>query len=316
MLRRFSRRVTPFVAVVALVLCLFATVALGDVFGTKRGKVYHTFPQDCAAARKIHAENRMTFATEAEAKSAGRRLCKQCENLARKASDKGGSGDTGDERDARPKVKPPPADDKKPPSGTSRRPPVETDGDFDSVPDFAAVSKVMSGGTLVLDNGEHAVLIGVVVPARHQPRSQDAVRFLTEQTRGRSMRLVYEIDSCHDDRRDELGRLTAYMTPSPDGRDLGGELIFQGYAWVDRAVPFARQKEYLRLEDDAWRSGRGIWERGGDGGGETVVTGRHAQCYHAPNCEHVKLMAGVMSLTLDEARGRRLTPCIEFRARR
>ncbi len=316
MFRRISRVASLYGCMAALVFGLSAAAVFGEVFGTKRGKVYHTFPQDCAAARKIYVENRMTFANESEAKSAGRRLCKQCENLARKAAEKGGSSEPGDERDSRPKVKPPPADDKKPPSDVPRRPPGETDGDFESVPEFAAVSKVLSGGTLVLDNGEHAVLIGVVVPGRNQPRSQDAVRFLTEQTRGRSLRLVYEIDSCYDDRRDELGRLTAYMTPSPDGRDLGSELIFQGYAWVDRGVPFARQKEYLRLEDDAWRGGRGIWERGGDGGGETVVTGRHAQCYHAPNCEHVKLMVGVMSLTLDEARGRRLAPCSEYRARR
>ncbi|MBK8271010.1 MAG: thermonuclease family protein [Planctomycetes bacterium] len=130
--------------------------------------------------------------------------------------------------------------------------------------------------------------------------------------------LAVESSACRSDRRDALGRLLVYATPEPNGRDLGGELIFQGYAWADRDVPFVRYEEYVRYEEDAWRAGRGIWQRGEklESGSESVVTGRHAHCYHSPGCQHAKYMANVMTLTLSDARARRLVPCSEFRGKK
>lgn len=313
----FGRGVLAFGIVLLIVAPAAALVR--EVFGTKRGKVYHTQSNDCASARKIQGDNRVTFQTEQEAKNAGRRICKRCETLDRQATGKSepskkSGGDHGDEGDGGA-------------GGAGRNdrdaplksePPTRITVNSELTAEVAKVNSVLPGGTLVLDNGEHATLVGVECPDRGQPGDKDAVRFLTEQTRGRTIRLAIEGGACRPDARDEHGRLCVYATPEPDGRDLGGELIFQGYAWVDRGAPFNRQTEYLRFEEDAWRGGRGVWVRGEgfDAGGESVVTGRHAHCYHPTSCAHSKMLANVMTLTLSEARARRLVPCSEFRGRK
>ncbi|HWL94440.1 MAG TPA: thermonuclease family protein, partial [Phycisphaerae bacterium] len=270
--------------------------------------------------RKIQGDNRVTFGSEQEAKNTGRRLCKRCETLDLKAAKgDGGPGSasgngerTGGLRDTGGGE----AGESRPEKPPGAGPPIETNGSTGLLPEFVAVTKVLSGGTLVLDNGDHAVLAGVVCPGKGQPHAQECTRYLNEQTRGRTVRLTYEAGGCRPTRRDELGRLVGYVVPEPNGRDLGGELIFQGYAWVDRGAPFARQAEYVRHEEDAWRAGRGIWERNsGADEGESVLSGRHAHCFHAPGCRHVKLMSGVMTLTLNEAKGRRLVPCGEYRGK-
>ncbi|MBX3393934.1 MAG: hypothetical protein KF841_01060 [Phycisphaerae bacterium] len=303
---------------IVLLIVAPAAALVREVFGTKRGKVYHTQPNECASARKIQGDNRVTFQAEQDAKNAGRRICKRCETLDRQPAGKsdspkksGGVKGGGDDSAAGGAGR---EDHDAPPTSG---PPVRIAGS-ELTAEVARVTSVLPGGTLVLDNGEHATLVGVVCPDRGQPGEKDSVRFLIEQTRGRTIRLTIEGGACRPDARDEHGRLCIYATPEPDGRDLGGELIFQGYAWVDRAAPFERQDEYLRFEEDAWRGGRGVWVRGEglDAGGESVVTGRHAHCYHPANCGHSKILANVMPLTLSEARARRLVPCSEFRSRK
>ncbi len=114
--------------------------------------------------------------------------------------------------------------------------------------------------------------------------------------------------------RDELGRLLVYLSPEPDGRDLGAELLFQGYAWLDRQSAFERRREYVNREEEAWRSGRGIWQPLGSPAGERkVVSGRFAENYHDPKCPHVAHHSGKITLTVNEAKARRLTPCSYFR---
>ena len=100
-----------------------------------------------------------------------------------------------------------------------------------------------------------------------------------------------------------------YLTPDPDGRDLGGELFFQGFAWLDRAASFDRRAEYTRREEEAWQAKRGIWQPlDGEAGKREVVTGRHAPYYHEPDCPRAVHLTGKMELTLNEAKARRLPP--------
>ena len=116
-------------------------------------------------------------------------------------------------------------------------------------------------------------------------------------------------------RRDALGRLLVYMTPQPDGRDLGGELLFRGYAWLDRGARFDRRPEYARREEEAWRAGRGVWRQLDGAAGESkVVTGRHAHHYHDLNCPHVQHLTGKFTITLNEAKSRRRPPCPRYHA--
>jgi hypothetical protein len=167
-----------------------------------------------------------------------------------------------------------------------------------------------------LDVGEKVRLLGVVCPGEGQPYAEDAVRFIKEQTQGRRVRMARDVSPGPIGHRDTLGRLLVYMKPEPDGRDLGAELIFQGYAWLDREARFQRRAEYARREEEAWRAGRGIWKPSkGAAGKRKVVTGRHAQYYHDAKCPHASHLAGKITLTLNEARSRRLPPCAHYRVK-
>ncbi len=301
------------------IVCLLPAASLGaaatpvvaaGIIGTQRGKVYHTYPVDCGSAKRIQEDNKIVFESVEEAEAAGRRLCKRCAELARKAKARGDApkprgrgGRRGPDRGKR----------RPPDPATPRQPDVDTP-ESGELPELVRVSKVLAGGTLVLDNGEKAVLLGVVWPPRGQPMAKGAVRLVKEHTRGRQLSVGHDTSPFGVRRRDALGRLVVYATPEPDGRDLAGEIIFQGYGWLDRSSRFARRAEYLRQEDAAWRAKRGVWALlDGDAGEREVVTGRHADHYHHARCQHVKQLTSVMEMTINEAKERRLTPCSEFR---
>lgn len=63
--------------------------------------------------------------------------------------------------------------------------------------------------------------------------------------------------------RDRYGRRLAYVRLA-DGRDLGAVLIASGWARAYRRFAYGRKAEYVRLEEEARRAGRGLW--GGRGG--------------------------------------------------
>ncbi len=287
-------------------LVIAAGAWAAEIIATKNSKVYHTRPGECSSAKKINPENRVRFVSRVEAEQSGRRLCKRCEALDLKEQELRKPAATGERKpDEPPDAANPPPPPAQPPGRVE--PP-------DALPEFVRVSEVLPGGTLGLDTGEKATLVGVVCPERGQPAAREAVRFLIEQTQGRTIRVDHDGSPCLGDGRDALGRLMVYATPERDGRDLGGELIFQGYAWLDRDAHFDRQAEYARHEAEAWRAGRGVWSRSeGGAGGEEVVIGRHAWNYHRPKCPHVAHLSNPLTMSLDEAKGRRLTPCSEYR---
>ncbi len=307
-MRRFKQRFCACL-LVSTAFTISAGAWAAEIIATKRSKVYHTRPDECSSAKKIGAENKVHFVSKEEAEESGRRLCKRCEALDLK------------EQESR---KPPPPGEPEPDEPSDEgsrprdpvRPPPSTEPSA-ALPEFVRVSEVLAGGTLVLDTGEKATVLGVICPERGQPAAREAVRFLTEQTQGRTIRVDHDGSPCLGDGRDALGRLMVYVTPEGDGRDLGGELIFQGYAWLDRDVRFDRQAEYARHEAEAWRAGRGIWARAENvnAGGEEVVIGRHAWNYHRPKCPHVAHLSNPLTMSLDEAKGRRLTPCSDYRGK-
>jgi len=283
---------------------------LGGVVAAKSSKVYHTHPQECSAARRINPDNLIHFASAEEAEASGRRLCKTCADLDRRINEGGPS-------------RPPPGrpSGRKPADSRGGEPPPreeqteDAEGTAGVLPEYAGVAEVLPGGTIELDTGEKAALCGVVCPAAGQPGAEDAVRFIREQTAGRRVRLVADRMPGGPRPRDSLGRLVVYLAAEPDGRDLGGELLFQGYAWLDRQIPFERRKEYVMREEEAWRGGRGIWRPlTGPAGERQVVTGRFAENYHDPRCPHVVHLVGKITLTVNEAKARRLTPCCHFRS--
>lgn len=297
-----------------LILVLFLLVgapafaALVDaVIGTKNSKVYHTHPTECSSARRISADNRVTFASIQEAEESGRRLCKVCADIDRRQAEGGGAGKpgkSGGKKTGR-KSEPTPQDT---PSGEEPQTGGTPAGDA-AVPEFASVANVQTGGTIELDNGEKAVLVGVLCPEEGAPLAEDAARFIKEQTQGRRVKLARDPSPGPVGYYDDLGRMRVYLTPDPDGRDLGGELLFQGYAWLDRAASYDRRAEYSRREEEAWQAKRGIWKPlDGEAGRREVVTGRHASYYHEANCPRTVYLSGKMTLTLNEAKARRLPP--------
>jgi len=297
-------------AYVAFVIAIIATPAAGSdvVIGAKNSKVYHKHPQECGSAKRIHTENRIAFDSAEEAERAGRRLCKRCQELDRKKAQQA-------ERKPEEKASESSEDNEK------AKPATTDDGELPStsagtVPSIARITRILPGGTFELDIGEKVRLIGVTFPDKGRPCAKDAVRFADEQTQGRTVRILHDSLAGPAGHRDALGRRWVYLVPEPDGRDLGGELIFQGYTWLDRQARFARRPAYVRREEEAWRAKRGVWKPlEGEAGKAEVVTGRFAHHYHSLKCPHVEHLTGKMTLTVNEAKSRRLPPCEHYRAR-
>ncbi len=318
-LRALTGKVLRLVGPIVLLSIVTATEASAQegqqqVIGTKRGKVYHIYPDDCASARRIRLDHRVVFESEEAARRAGRRLCRRCEQLREKYLEAAQTASRDDDSGQR--TKPEYDDPHRPESGgrddqrddgRSSTPPAS------AAPMYATVKSVGPDGTIELDIGEKVCLAGVVCPPDGRPLAEDAVRFIIEQSRGRRVRVTLPAPLEAPGSRDVFGRLRAYLVPDDGGRDLGGELIFQGYAWVCRDRPCDRHAEYTRREEEAWRAQRGIWKPlDGEAGRQEVVTGRHARYYFAPDSPHAARLNGAFSLTVNEAKSRRLPPYPEY----
>lgn len=298
-----------------LPLCFLAAAAPdsndGSVLGAKRGKVYHTYPSSCGSARRIGEANRVWFKSIEEAEKAGRRLCKRCQTLDRKAKEAEDAAKKARSEPGFSKPKKKDGETRSDRSSTSRPAEMRVPA---VLPVLARVTAVLTGGSLVLDNGDKATPLGVVCPESGQPMARAASKWIRKQTDGQVVQLVHDSLPCSVQRRDGLGRGLVYVTLGPQGRDLGAELLRKGYGWLDRSAQFQRRAEYLVAETEAWRDGRGVWKRqSGTAGQEEVLTGRHAWAYHRPGCSHLQHLVGLMRMTLNEAKERRLVPCSQYR---
>jgi endonuclease YncB( thermonuclease family) len=282
-----------------------SAATIDEVIGAKSGKVYHLYLQECPTAKRIRPENVVRYSSPEEAELAGRKLCSACQKIRAQRLFESAQA----EKDKRDAPRGGPVTKARPPAASAPDDQPRRGGET-ALPHLAAVLSVLSGGTIELDVGEKVCLLGVVCPSEDQPFAREAVRLIEHQTRGRKVQLSQDPAAGPEDRRDALGRLRVYLNAEPDGRDLGGELLFQGYAWLDRQLRFDRQAEYARREEEAWRAKHGIWKPlDGEAGRREVVTGRFAQHYHDPHCPHVAHLAGKISMTINEAKSRRLPPC-------
>ncbi|HPF38256.1 MAG TPA: thermonuclease family protein [Phycisphaerae bacterium] len=308
------RKRAIFLKSVALVMGVGAGLAMAEtIIGTTSGKVYHNHPDTCGSAKRIQPDNTRRFASKEEAEREGRRQCRTCARLDEKAKEdppedaptkrRSSSGEVGATR-----VAPPSAGPVRVVSDPSAEAPTR-------LPQFAHATRVLDGGTIELDVGDKVCLLGIVTPLRNQPAARDALRFIREQTQGRLLRLTMFSFVGRGADRDALGRWIASVEPE-GGRDLAGELLFNGYAWLDRGAASARSDEYARLEEAAWSAHRGVWRAlSGPDGERIVVTGRGATEYHDQKCEHVPHLTDPLKLKVNEARSRRLAPCRRYRAK-
>ena len=282
-----------------------------SIVGTAKGKVYHNHPDRCSSAKRIQSDNIARFASKAEAERAGRRQCKSCAKYdsepVTKAPDSAAAGQSSN-AEQRPGVVPVVADRPATDGGST-----QSSGAL--LPQFAHAKKIIDGGTIELDTGDKARLLGIIVPNGGQPSDREAHRFIKEQTRDRLLKLSLPASSGDAMERDALGRWRVSIAPQ-GGRDLAGELLFQGYAWLNRDRITARTEEYARLEEAAWSARRGIWRQlEGEEGQRIVATGRGATEYHDDRCAHVAHLTDPMNMTINEARARRLVPCDDYRAK-
>jgi endonuclease YncB( thermonuclease family) len=274
----------------------------GGAFAAKRSKVYHSLV--CAAAKKISEGNIVRFKSARDAEESGRRLCRMCAQLA----DRGGGAPV--EPGAQAARKDPPTR-----RGEAESRPTEPGSQAAaSVPGTVLIKKVLAGGTLLTEKDEKLRLLGIRCPEEGQPLAREVVRFIREQTRNRRVRLAFDSSAGPSPQRDDLGRLMVYVFAQPGERDLGEELLYQGFGWIDHAVDCDRRAAYLVQEHEAWWDQRGVWDPcEGAAGLREVVIGMRAHEYHLPGCGHVAHLTRPMSVNVNDAKSRRLAPCDAFR---
>jgi len=108
------------------------------------------------------------------------------------------------------------------------------------------VVKVMEGSILVLNNGEEVRLIGVDANTQSET-------FIREVVVGKEIKLNYDRQKVGRD-----GQMLAYIYLL-DGTFLNAEVIKQGYARIDRKLPFKYSDEFEHYEKEAKEMKKGIW---------------------------------------------------------
>ena len=130
-------------------------------------------------------------------------------------------------------------------------------------PRTVQVSRVIDGDTIQVTTGskQYTVrLIGADTPEMKHPTKpvqrfgQEASAFTTAALDGQTVQL--EIDRTGDTRH-RYGRLLRYV--HLDGENFNARLIREGYAHAIRGFRYSLRAQFIRLEDEARRRGRGLW---------------------------------------------------------
>jgi len=130
------------------------------------------------------------------------------------------------------------------------------------------VDKVIDGDSIVvtLDGRRESVrLIGLDAPELSHPRrpvefwADEATQFVRARIAGKPVRLVADPQTGD---RDDYGRLLRYVYLE-DGTLLNELLIRSGHAFAFVHHPFEQQQRFLDAQEQAQRSGQGIWGEAG-----------------------------------------------------
>ncbi|MDP3920421.1 MAG: thermonuclease family protein [Candidatus Omnitrophota bacterium] len=122
------------------------------------------------------------------------------------------------------------------------------------------VQYVIDGDTLMLMNNEKVRLIGIDAPEIENTKYQregeyygeEAKRYLSDLVLGKDVRL-----DPPGEHYDKYGRRLAYVYL--EDLLVNAELIRLGYADVYRKFPFEKNVEFIRLEEEARKRQRGLW---------------------------------------------------------
>lgn len=133
-----------------------------------------------------------------------------------------------------------------------------------TAPGYYKVLDFNDGDTIVVDMGgnrETVRMIGVDTPETHRPETPvqcygpEASDFTKKLIGNQPVRL--EADPLNTN-RDRYDRLLRYIY-LPDGTLVEERLISEGYGFAYTAFPMQKAVEFEALEDEAERTGRGLW---------------------------------------------------------
>ena len=138
--------------------------------------------------------------------------------------------------------------------------------------------RVVDGDTLELSDGRRVRLIGVDTPEAYfsqkllrdskktkrdietiQALGRKASNFTRGLCAGKRVRLEFDVE-----KRDRYKRVLAYVYLE-DSTFVNARIMEEGYGQVLTIPPNVRHADYfLRLQQEARRDGRGLWEKGGN----------------------------------------------------
>lgn len=98
-------------------------------------------------------------------------------------------------------------------------------------------------------------LMGINSPERGAHYAKESTTWLTNLLKGEDVTLVYESET---PTRDRYGRIIAYVYRAPDGLDVCGESLRQGYAKAYTGK-HPRRDEFAKTEATAHSAERGLW---------------------------------------------------------
>ena len=127
----------------------------------------------------------------------------------------------------------------------------------------ARVRYVIDGDTFILEDQQRVRMIGINAPEvynrthRHQgePYGKDAKRSLVRLIEGQEVDLRAGAEPF-----DRFGRRLAYVYLD-DGTFVNRKLVEDGQAETFRKFPFEYRDEFLALEQNAKREGKGMWSK-------------------------------------------------------
>lgn len=122
------------------------------------------------------------------------------------------------------------------------------------------VRHVVDGDTLVLEDNQRVRLIGVDTPEVDHPRynrvgepfGEEAKQYLKSRIEGQEVQLESGSEAY-----DKYGRRLAFVYFNNEC--LNESLLREGYAEAIRYLRYERKEQYLALEEEARKAGKGMW---------------------------------------------------------
>lgn len=133
--------------------------------------------------------------------------------------------------------------------------------------DSGVVVRVVDGDTLYVKSErmvEKVRLIGVDSPELHDRQTGKPQCFSREALRFSHTFLGNTVTLSKDPitkNRDVYGRLLRYVTKQGQTVSINDQLVSQGYARVYTRTPFSHEDTYIKKQNSAQASGRGMWDK-------------------------------------------------------